>query len=70
MKLNFEFPLRIAQRNFRESKRKYDLSRAARMLKDEADVIVIRVVRPRFQLMNEEKQIKDAYGSNFPQLMT
>mmetsp|Transcript_26983 Transcript_26983/g.60352 ORF Transcript_26983/g.60352 Transcript_26983/m.60352 type:complete len:224 (+) Transcript_26983:178-849(+) len=53
--------LRIAQGKFQEKKRLYDLSREARLLRDEPGWIKLKVVRPRVQMQHEEKFVRDAY---------
>ena len=54
--------LRVTQAKFQEKKRLYDLSREARLLKEQAPgFIKIKVLRPRAQMVGEEKRILDAY---------
>jgi hypothetical protein len=60
--------LRITHAKFREAKRKYDLSREARLFRD-VDVgrVKIRIIRPRAQNIGEEKRIADIWGKRVRQ---
>jgi len=57
--------LSITNAKFQEQKRVYDLSRKARLLKDEPGRIKIRVVRPRAQMIGEDKRTTQAYADFF-----
>jgi len=54
--------LRVAQARFNEKKRVYDLSRQARLLADPTpNHLKVRILRPRSQLIGQEKRVLQAY---------
>lgn len=56
--------LRVVLAKFKEKERIEALSREARMLRDpEAGVLKIRIVRPRAQLMSDERTVREAYAA-------
>lgn len=57
--------LSITNAKFQEQKRVYDLSRKARLLKEEPGRLKVRVLRPRTQMIGEDKRSTEAFADFF-----